>query len=408
MSRFRAFLYSLLFLALTGLLFTVNWLYASRFEAGTDFLPLWQSTRTFLFQGATPYGELAALNAQTQAYGRAARPLENPLRADQPLYLLLFYTPLAAIPNFILARALFLALLQASLAGVIIVSLRLSGWTPRRWGLLAFLPFALLNFPTLAALHNASPILLLTFNLMAALWALSVRADEAAGLFLALALVYIESTLPAVLFLLFWSLAGQRPRLAAGFGMTIILLWSLSQLLAPGWVWDLARAAYKNWHFFDYTSLFSVLGRVFPAIGARLAWGVVLALALMLALEWVLSLRRDVRWVFWTLSLTLAVTPLLGVPVPAPQRLVLFLPPALLVVSVMEQRWGAWGRWTALGIFSLLFWGLWLNAFFAPSSAHLWLSPLMIALLYWVRWWATQPPRLWIDQLAALGTHDPR
>lgn len=407
MSRWRYVFFPLLFLVLSGVLFAANWLYASRFSGGYDFLPVWQSTRTFLFQGATPYGELAALNAQTQAYGRAARPLENPLRADQPLYLLFFYAPLAFISNFTLARAVFASLLQLALAGVILLSLRLSGWTPRRWGILAFLPFVLLNFPTLAALHSASPVLLLTLNLMAALWALSLRADEAAGLLLALTLTYAESALPAVVFLVFWSLAGERRRLAAGFGMTLLLLWSISQLLAPGWTWDFFRAAYKNWNFFAASSLFSVFERAFPTVGARLAWGVVLILLLMLALEWLLALRRDARWLFWTLSLTLAATPLLGMPVPAPQRLFLLLPAALLVASVMEQRWGTWGRWVALGVFSLMFVLLWLNAFFAPNAAHLWLSPLMLVLLYWVRWWATQPPRLWADQLAALETHDP-
>jgi len=32
----------------------------------------------------------------------------------------------------------------------------------------------------------------------------------------------------------------------------------------------------------------------------------------------------------------------------------------------------------------------------------------MLVLLYWVRWWAARPARLWADQLSALDEHDSR
>ncbi len=408
MTKLRVIIIFLLSLALLSGLFAANFAYTSRVPGGSDFAPLWQGTRNFLFQGITPYGELTALNAQTLIYGRAARPLENPLRPDQPLYLLLLYSPLAAISDFTLARALWMLALELSLAGLILLSLQLAGWRPRPLTWLPLILFSLAGFPTLMALQAASPVIPFTLILLAALWAISRQADEFAGFLLVFALIYAENGLPALLFLLVWSFFSGRRQVAAGFGMTLVLALSITQLLAPGWLNDFFRAAFRNFQFNASLSTFSLLGQWFPAIGARLAWGLTLITLLMLGLEAVLALRRDSRWLFWTFSLFLSVSPLLGLPFPAPERLFLFLPASLLIVSVMDQRWGAWGRFAALVVFSLIFAALWAQSFFNSSLAFLWLSPLMLILLYWVRWWAARPARLWADQLSDLETYDPR
>lgn len=408
MSKLRVVFIAFLILALLGGLFTANFVYASRFKGGLSFAPLWQGARNFLFQGLTPYGELTTLNTQNLGYGRAARPAENPLRADQPLYLLLLYTPLAAIADFTLARALWMVALELSLAALIFLSLHLADWHPRPLTWLVVLAFALMGFPTLTALQAASPIFLLTLTLLAALWAISRRADEVAGFLLVFALTAVENSLPALLFLLAWSLFSGRQRIAAGFGMTLVLAFSFTQLLAPGWLNDFFRAAFQNFQFNAALSTFALFGKWFPAIGARLAWGLTLLTLLMLGLEAALALRRDARWLFWTFSLFLAASPLLGLPFSAPERLFVFLPASLLVASVMDQRWGGWGRLAALTVFSLIFAALWAQSFFNSQTAFLWLAPLMIILLYWVRWWAARPARLWADQLSALDSHEAR
>jgi len=408
MTKFRVVLLAVLILALTGGLFIADLTYARRAPGGGAFLPLWQGTRNFLFQGVTPYGELTALNAQTLLYGRAARSTENSLRADQPLYLLWLYSPLAAIRDFTLARALWMLALEATLAALLFVSVNLADWHPRPLVWLPLIIFAILGYPSLMALHTASPLVAVTLWLVSAVWAISRRADELAGLLLAFTLVYIESLLPATLFLLAWVFFSARRRVLAGFGMTLVLAFSVTQLLAPGWIADFASAAFKNWQFNAAISTFALFEKWFPAIGARLAWGLTLVVLLMLGLETTLALRRDSRWLFWTLSLTLVATPLLGFPVPAAERLFLLLPPALLIASVMEQRWGAWGRIAALSVFSLIFALLWMQSFFNFHWAFLWIAPLMLVLLYWVRWWAARPARLWADQLSALDEHDSR
>ncbi|GAB4479957.1 MAG: hypothetical protein OHK0031_00710 [Anaerolineales bacterium] len=408
MTKLRVIVVFFLSLALLSGLFAANFAYTSRFKGGLDFAPLWQGARNFLFQGLTPYGELTALNAQNLVYGRAARPLENHLRPDQPLFLLLLYSPLAAIASFGLARALWMTALELALAALIFLSLQLTGWRPRPLTWLPLLIFSLAAFPTLTALQAASPVIPLALTFLAALWAIARRTDEAAGFLLAFTLIYAENSLPALLFLLLWSLLSDRRQIAAAFGMTLVLAFSVTQLLSPGWMNDFFRAAFINFRFYASASTFSLFEKWFPAIGSRLAWGLTFATLLMLGLETVLALRRDSRWLFWTFSLFLCASPLLGLPFPAPQRLFLFLPASLLIASIMDQRWGGWGRLAALTVFGLIFAALWAQSFFNIQNAFLWLSPLMLILLYWVRWWAARPARLWADQLSEMDAHDPR
>jgi hypothetical protein len=77
------------------------------------------------------------------------------------------------------------------------------------------------------------------------------------------------------------------------------------------------------------------------------------------------------------------------------------LPAVILVFSVMSQRWGLLGRLMAFLIGLGLLVGLWAAYLAGLDSVFLFAYPLaMTLLLYWVRWWATRPPRLWMDMLS--------
>jgi hypothetical protein len=136
----------------------------------------------------------------------------------------------------------------------------------------------------------------------------------------------------------------------------------------------------------------------------RLAQGLTLAVALVLIAEWRAVRGKDLRWLLWTASLTIAAAPLLGPPFD-PAWLVLSLPVLLLVLSIMEQRWGAFGRWSAATLFTVVFFGLWAALRGSIGSVFVLFFPAMlIFLLYWVRWWAIRPPRLWADIVSDMGS----
>jgi hypothetical protein len=107
-------------------------------------------------------------------------------------------------------------------------------------------------------------------------------------------------------------------------------------------------------------------------------------------------------------SLTLAVTPLLGIPV-IPQDYVLLFFPLILFLSILAERWPRLGRWGVAGfMLSVVFVGFWLitaslfvtGASTAVAGVLALVFPVFLMLgLYWMRWWAVRPPRTWSDSL---------
>ena len=117
-------------IALAGGLLWANLNFVQRVPGGVDFIVLWKGARNFMMQDVTPYGTLTTLNIQNIVYGRAARPSEPPLRVGMPFYDVLLFMPFGAMSDLPLARALWMIVLEAALAGLIVVSLQLSRWKP--------------------------------------------------------------------------------------------------------------------------------------------------------------------------------------------------------------------------------------------------------------------------------------
>ena len=84
--------------------------------------------------------------------------------------------------------------------------------------------------------------------------------------------------------------------------------------------------------------------------------------------------------------------------------------PAIIIITAL-----VWERWTnqriavslfLIGLIFFFYFGLYFEA--ASKSADIYsellsvLPPILITLgLYWMRWWAVRPPRIWADQFGA-------
>ena len=139
--------------------------------------------------------------------------------------------------------------------------------------------------------------------------------------------------------------------------------------------------------------------------GDKLGWALTAVLVVVLFLEWRAVRRKDFRHFLWTASLTLAVTPLLGIPTHPHLYLILFLP-LILIVAVSAERWFRPRRWLAGVLLVLIFAGSWALIFHLSRLASLEPLRAILALalpflllvgLYWMRWWAIRPPRTWIE-----------
>ncbi len=397
-------------LAILGGLVWGNILYARDNPGGRDFLVPWSAARTFIEYGISPYDASASQRTQILYYGRITAESENPLQFALPFPALLFYFPFAFIKDFIISRAIWMIFMEAALAAAAYLSLRLTG---RRFPFLLavlYILFALLWFHALMPLIGGSAIVFALLFVAGGLSALREEKDELAGVLFALLLFSPRIAGIFLIFIFWWVIRHRRWRVLGGAGMALGLLLLLSFLLMPGWVSEFFWSALSQWKFMVSYSTFGFLGEWSPGIGPQLAWLITIIAVILFFVAWYAARDGDWRHFLWTAAITLALTPFLGLPI-SPMDYVIMLFPLTLILAVISERWSP-RRW----FFSIL----WLVILFAGQWGLVWgilqaRSPEMIPPivfvaipllciigLYWLRWWAIRPPRIWIDQVKGI------
>jgi len=403
-----------------GALLALN-IYLATLLPGGEWLYLrWSGARAFLFEQVEPYGSTIAERVQQIVYGRNAFSSEYGYVLNDPFYIVLLYTPLAVLPEFLsiffrslspsmyfpIARGVWMLFSEAAMVGSVIFAVRLSEWEPPRWMLISLIGFSLFSYFSLNSLISNSPTIFLTFLYLSILLALRSFNDELAGALLFLAAYQWEVGALFFLFILIFVVANRRWGVLAGFGMSLFVLCIVSFLSYPGWGLPYIRAALSDWYRGASLNLDSILSFWFPE--SRFPLGTIIAalLLLLVFIEWLGAARENFRRVLWTASLSLAATPLLGFAVFPSNHVVLILP----LVFVLLLVWERWNRRRALASALVLFiafavpFGLYLAS--VNINARIYfellaiLPPLAAILgLYWMRWSAIRLPRTWLDQM---------
>ncbi len=387
--------------AVGGGLFLGNLNFVRQVPAGIDFLTSWKPTQNFIMLGLSPYDPGNDLELQRLVYGRLARAGEPAFRFTFPLYFVLLFFPLGILRDFFIARAVWMILLQVALTSLVFVALALSRWRPSWLALPVVLLFAAFWAPSAVSIVDGNFILFQSLLLFGAVRAIESETDELAGALAAFGLFYLPVTGLPLLLLLVWAIASGRSRILAGFLMTLTLLVAISFLVFPGWLAQFLINSLNEWRAPLLPSTFRSLENWFPGLGLRLAQGLRAVAIAVLFFEWQAVRRKGAHWLFWTMSLTAVLTPYFGMRF-APAWTAFSLPAVILVVSIMGQRWGGLGRLAAFLVGALLLVGLWAAYRLGLDAMFLFVYPLVMAiLLYWVRWWATRPPRLWMDMLSS-------
>lgn len=371
---------------------------------GGDFYTHWVASRAFLFEQIDPYsGEIPA-RVQELVYEDSAKAGDELYILDTPFHILLLYFPFSLLSDPLLARAIFTLILELALFALAFFSLRLTGWEAPRYFRFLFFLFCIFNFYAFQALLEASPVLLLGLIYAGILLALQTGQDEFAGALMAVSLYYWEVGAP-FLFLVAWRVYREgRGRVLAGFGMLSFILLAASFLWYPNWIIPYLRAGMNNLRAdFGFTT-HEAFSKIFPAQGAALAWIFIGVLIIVLGYEWSAAHSAGFRRFYWVCCLSLAATPLLGFRTEMEHLAVLVIPLAL-IFAIVHDRWQRIGD----GLTTLLL----LAVFLIPWAVYIFALPRLGGLtqeiiflflplftimgLYWIRWWALRPPRIWAD-----------
>ncbi len=381
-----------------------NYQYTLKNPGGNDFLVHWVGTRVLFFEGISPYSDEAALQIQTLAYGRPARPGEHELRVAYPLYSVVFFLPFALISDFHLARAVWMTVLEAALIGITLLSLRLCRWKPSPLMLAGLLIFSLIWYHGLRPLINGNAVILVALFITGGLLALRDGADELAGVLFAFATIKPQVVVLIVAFLLIWGAVQGRWRFVGWLVGTVLLLSLAAGLIFPDWIIQNLREVLRYPAYNPPGTPGAAFAQWWPPFGTRLGWALTFLMTLILIVEWRAGLRAEFRGFLWTALLTLNISQWIGIQTD-PGNFVVLFPGMILAFALMYERWRRGAAFVSGTTLLLLFVGIW--AIFLstveygdqPIQSPVMFFPLpfvLFILLYWVRWWAFHPLGSWM------------
>lgn len=395
-------------IGLLGLLTWGNYRFVKENPGGNDFLVHWAGTRALVTEGLNPYSDAVALKIQNMAYGRPAENEAEELRFLSPLYSVVLFLPFALVEDFSLARALWMTAIEACLALLMLLSIRLAGWRVRPVTLGMLVIFTLFWYHGFRPLITGNAVVFVALGLVGGLLALRAGADELAGVLFAFTTIKPNVVVLALAFVVLWAAGRGRWRVVGWMVGTLVLLAGSAALLIPAWIVDNLREVIR------YTSN-GVPGTPreafiawWPAWGSRVGWALTAVMALFILIEWWSSRKANFQSFLWTFCLTLTAAQWIGIKTD-PGNFVVLYPALMLVFALLSDRWRTGGRFFIALSGLLLFLSIW-GIFFSttvqsggqPVQSPVLFFPLPLYLLitlYWVRWWAVEPPTVWYDQL---------
>lgn len=385
----------------------INYQYAVQNSDMNKFRPRWQGTRIFLVEGVSPYSDQTTREIERSVYGRSARSNEEPGFFVYPLYSVIFYAPLALFSEFELAFALWLTVLELSLALIIVVSLLFVEWRPSILVIMILFVYTFLWYHALRPVISGNISVLIALIIVGALLAIQSKMDPLAGFLLALASIKPQMVIVLYVFLIVWAISKQRWALIWSLVGSIFFMTAAGSLFFQDWMMDYIRQVISYSEEVFISTPGAIITHWLPGVGKQMGWVITGIMVALLIIEWRACLGKDGRWFVWTSMLTLTASSLIGI-YSTLENYIMLYPSMILIISVWYKRWGLMGKWLMYGYLLLSSVGIWwlllngvergippdLNAliyFFTPV--------ILLFGLYWIRWWAVNPARMPIEEL---------
>lgn len=396
-------LYISLFTILVFVLLTLaNYQFSAANPGGNDFLVHWMGTRNFITEGTSPYSDATALKIQTLIYGRAAQNGEHEMRVAYPLYSIFLFLPFALIKDYVLARALWMSVLEISLVMITILSLRLTFWKVRPLWLAGFILFVLLSYHGARPLINGNAVIVITLFVLLAFLCIRDGKDEAAGILLALSTIKPQNVILLVLFVLFWAIMNRRTKIVTYFLGSMFLLVGFATVLIPDWFVQNFREVLRYPSYNPPLSLGAAIAAKFGDVGQRLSYVISGVLTTILLAEWWVGRYADTKRFLWLAFLTLAVSQWIGISTD-PGNFILLYPGMFFCFAMIDTRWKGKSKLFSGSLLAVLLVGLWAmflltahRSYTLIQSSYMFLPMpfICILLLYWVRWWSVKSNRI--------------
>ena len=385
----------------------------SQFNLGGEgFSIQWISIQALARDGSDPYSN------QVTGQIQAAVPRENAFVADtfpkytSPLYSGMVIFPFTLISNKILAHAIWMFAQLIGIFAMILVCIKLTGWKSTWFAVAIFLLLTVFSYHVLTPWLDGGLSIWAGLFLILAMVGISSNRNEVGGVFLALAMIQPQMVILPVILILVWSITKKSIVILLWFFITLILLSVIGLFLVPNWIMDYIRLLYRFSENFPPGSPGLLFSSTWPGLGKQLSWLVSGVAILLLLFEWFLVMRKDFRWLLWTVCLTMALSQWIGIPT-IPSNFIELILPLILIPAMLAERWPRTGPWVAVLMALVIFAWEWACFYLnlkgsEPALQISLIFPLpaiLVTGLYWVRWWVIKPRRLLIEELRLSETY---
>jgi hypothetical protein len=402
--HYQWILAGLLMIVVVGGLYWVNLQFSKNNPGGNDFLVHYVGTRSFLFDGISPYSDEVATRIQLAAYGHLAQGMEHELRVAYPLYSVILFAPFSLISDYQVSRAIWMTVLELGLVAMTFLSFELMDWKPPLWVQGIFLLFSMIWYHAVRGVVNGNAVILIALALTSILLLMKNERDKASGILLAFTTIKPHLVILVIPLILIWSVYHKRWQVLFWFGGTLVGLVLTGMILLPDWIsqnlWEILKYPAYN----PAGTLAAVLGEWMPGISTQLKWSIGIGLGLILMYEVWRARNGGFAHLVWASIFTLTIAQWIGIQTD-PGNFILLFPALVLILSEFNQKWSEQGGLITVVILSVLFVSLWVlfiatiersyqpvqgSAMFIPFPAFCLIG------LYWIKWWFIgSKPLLW-------------
>ena len=363
--------------------------FTSKVPGANDFYPRWKGAQLYWQMGTDPYSQTATEAIQMGIYGHLATPDQDQLLFVYPFYTVFLLLPLVNL-EYAWVQAIWLVVVQFSLIGGVILTLKLLDWQHPPWLLALTLLWSVMMYNSTRTIilgQFAGPIF---FWLTAALLALKHDRDALAGALLSLTTIKPQMSYLIIPILLLWAVWHKRWRVVAGFVGAMALLAGLSFLLLPSWLTGfIDQVRYYPAYTVTPSPLRVITAVFWPQLGKPVEYvGIALLLGVMF---WQWSKLKGETAVtpkfLFIISLTLIVTNSIILRTATTNYVIMYIPLFLLLHAV-SQRWRRGNLWVAAILLMSLVgtWVLFLNTIQGDFENPVTYLPLPIGLLLGLVW----------------------
>lgn len=349
-NKLKPFLAIIAILLFLSLLIFANLRFSRQNNAGLDFFIRWLPTRLILMgELDSPYAIKVMEAAEHTVYGYIAEGVELEGFFLYPYYFLLFMLPFGFISNYLIARVLWMTLLEILIVLLVIISMQIVRFSPRPLTTLLLLLFFLVSPRFLQPIVDANPAVLSAFFVVLALFLIEKEKDIFAGVMLAFSTIKPQLVVLFFFFVLIWAFSRKRWKLIVSSIAGVVLLSGVSLLLNPDWILE----------FWSQINIYQAIATpnnpsmILPGWvhdTAEIVVNIFVVFSLLLSWRW--AYGKSYPFFLWTALFSFCLLPLTSLPF-GNRNLVVLVPAIILILATIQLRLQK--SWLTNGVLILLF-----------------------------------------------------